>query len=141
LTNACRALADAVAEAAFEREVLEDDEEVVDRLKPTFMAALRISTLSRVRLTSSGPEAVFIVLEVLLLPCEYPDRLEELEDQRACERPLSVPRTRMLGIEGEWSSGEMGVSSNSVVGVSGIMKFGSARSISLGKLEILLAWV
>lgn len=31
---------------------------------------------------------------------------------------FSVPRTRMLGIWGE-VSGEMGVSSNSVVGVSG----------------------
>ncbi len=41
-------------------------------------------------------------------------------DQRALEaRDCSVPRTKMLGIWGDVSPGEMGVSSNSVVGVSG----------------------
>lgn len=95
----------------------------VEREKPTFMAALRISIFSRVRLTSSGFVVEVIVLVELwdlLLPCEYVDSVDVVLDHRAVAARLpSVPRTRMLGIFGELSSGEIGVSSNSVVGVSG----------------------
>jgi hypothetical protein len=87
------------------------------------MAALRISIFSRVRLTSSGFVVEVIVLVELwdlLLPCEYVDSVDVVLDHRAVAARLpSVPRTRMLGIFGELSSGEIGVSSNSVVGVSG----------------------
>lgn len=93
------------------------------REKPAFMAALRMRIFRRVRLWSSDPVVVVAVLDVLLLPCEKPERTDEALDQRTLEeRLLSVPRTRMLGMEGELSSGDMGVSSNSVVGVSGWKK-------------------
>ena len=38
------------------------------------------------------------------------------------DRLPSVPRTRIFGIFGELSSGDIGVSSNSVVGVSGLYR-------------------
>jgi len=92
----------------------------VVREKPTFMAALRMRIFKRVRLTSSGLVAVVTVLEDFWLPCEYDDRVELLLDHLAFDARLpSVPRTRILGMFGEFSSGEIGVSSNSVVGVSG----------------------
>lgn len=63
-------------------------------------------------------------------------------DQRFVDRLFSVPRTRMLGIRGELSSGDIGVSSNSVVGVSGKGGRGmySAVSVRLARLELLLGW-
>lgn len=42
----------------------------------------------------------------------------------------------MLGMEGELSSGEMGVSSNSVHGVSGSSGLGSTLFNKLGKLDM-----
>jgi hypothetical protein len=87
------------------------------REKPTFIAAFRMRILRRVRLTSSGLALdVIVLLECadLLLPCEYPESEDDALDQRIV-RLLSVPRTRIFGMLGE-ASGEMGVSSNSVVG-------------------------
>lgn len=78
----------------------------------------------RVRLGFSGlvvVMAVAVLVVDLVLPWEYWERLEAALDQRFLVDLLllSVPRMRMLGIKGEVSSGDAGVSSNSVVGVSG----------------------
>ena len=88
-------------------------------MKPTFMAALRISTFRRVRLMSSAAVVVAVLLD-FWLDWLKPDRTLDAELHLAFAARLpSVPRTRMLGIEGLLSSGLIGVSSNSVVGVSG----------------------
>src|SRR6187402_1322224 len=95
------------------------------------MAALRIRILSRVRLASSGLVAVVTVLVDLALPCEYEDKVEVVLDHLALEERFpSVPRTRMLGMFGEFASGEIGVSSNSVVGVSGAYRIRACSGCS-----------
>lgn len=111
-----------------------------DRSKPTFMAALRMRILRRVRLMSSAPVAVFAVLavdDVLFEPSEYPLSWLELLLHRA-GRPesLPIPNTIMFGIDGELSSGDIGVSSNSVHGVSGSRGRGSTRLSSEGSDDI-----
>lgn len=88
------------------------------------MAAFRIRIFRRVRLVFSGlvvVMAVAVLVVDFVLSWEYWERLEAALDQRFLVDLLllSVPRMRMLGIEGEVSSGDAGVSSNSVVGVSG----------------------
>lgn len=109
------------------------------RSKPTFIAALRINIFKRVRFASSamGVFAVFAVLDVLLLPSEYPESCELLDDHRAGRPEVdSTPSTMIFGIDGELSSGEIGVSSNSVHGVSGSSGLGSTLLSKLGKLDI-----
>lgn len=109
------------------------------RSKPTFIAAFRIRNFRRVRFASSavGVFAVLAVLDVLFEPSLYPESWLELEDHRAGRPEVdSTPRTMMLGMEGLLSSGDMGVSSNSVHGVSGSSGLGSTLFNRLGKLDI-----
>src|SRR5438046_9401358 len=91
------------------------------------MAALTTSAFSRTRLTSS-PVAVVAVDDVLLLACEYPDKVDDVVDHRG---RLSVPSTRMFGTEGDCSSGDKGLSSKIVVGVSGTCIDCSGTAIKL----------
>jgi hypothetical protein len=96
-------------------------------LKPMFIAALMTNVLIRVMLISSNEFAVVAVLDVFALLWEYPEIVDALLDQ--CPPPLVplfsglVPSTMIFGSTGLALSGDIGVSSNSVTGVSGTIGF------------------
>jgi len=112
---------------------LDEDEFGDVREKPTFIAAFRMRTLRRVRFMSSSCLVDVMVLVDLALPWEYAEDVVD-HDPRVLDldRWGSVPSTSILGILG-LCSGDTGVSSNSVVGVSGFQVgvIGSYRRVAL----------
>jgi hypothetical protein len=107
------------------------------REKPTFTSALRISIFDLVRLAFFREVAEVIVLAGLLLPNEKEDNIHVVLDHLPVAAGFLMLRHRSLGSE-EGSSGEIGVSSISVIGVVEYpgrlsSKFGEARLRFVGE--------